>query len=215
MTYSFIKPDSGPSPRLDVGQINTNFSTFQTIFTNNHKALNNVKAGDHTQVIFELQTADPGVTENLDVLYCKDASSKAGTQPQLFVQIPKFLPNKNNTAPAQNTPMQLTYNVVNTTGPVYQSFLPGGYLIYFGSVSGNTAPNVNLNITVIVSPAPTKLLIANATPNTLTTQGTPIPFRLATTINTTTNDRFIISSTSNGTGAMIPYSFGWVAIGTV
>lgn len=206
MTYSFIKPDGGPSPKVDVVQIRTNFSQFATIFNGNHTALNNTNQGDHENVILTKQTADPGVTQDLDVLYCKDATSQAGTQPQLFIQIPKFLPNQFDTTQAENTPMQLTYNSVNTAGPVYQSFLPGGYLLFFGSTS-----NIAVNITL--SPAPTKILIAIATPNTMTTAGTPIPFNVSTTI--LTNSTFKINSTLNGSGPVIAYSFGWMAVATV
>lgn len=206
MTYSFIKPDAGPSPKDDVTQIRTNFSQFATLFNINHTALNNSNQGDHEAVVLTLQTVDPTVTEDLDVLYCKDASSQAGTQPQLFVRIPDFLPNANDPTVTKNDPMQLTYNSVNTAGPVYQSFLPGGYLLYFGSTS-----NIAVNITL--SPAPTQILVAIATPNTMTSVGTAVPFSVSTTI--LSNSTFKINSTLNGTGPVIPYSFGWVAIAKV
>ncbi len=214
MTFSPIKPDAGPSPFDDVTQIRVDFAQFQTIFSKNHTPLSNRNQGDHENVIIEIKPSDPGVTEDLAILFNKNASSKAGIQPQLFSQVKKFLPNKNNTRDAQNSAIQLTYNSVNVIGPVYQSFLPGGYLLYFGSISGNTTPNVLIADTVILSPAPTKILIAIATPNTMTSAGTPIPFNVSTTINTTTNDRFIINSTANGPSASIPYSFTWTAIAT-
>ena len=54
MTYSFTKPDSGPSPRIDVTQLQTDFSQFAGIFSStaagvnyNHTALNNKNQGDH------------------------------------------------------------------------------------------------------------------------------------------------------------------------
>jgi hypothetical protein len=206
MTYSFVKPDAGPSPKDDVVQIRTNFSQFATIFNGNHTALNASNAGDHEPVVFTLQSADPGVTQDLDVLYCKNASSQAGTQPQLFVQIPDFLPNHNDPTVTKNDPMQLTYNSVNTAGPVYQSFLPGGYLLFFGSTS-----NIAVNITL--SPAPTKILVAIATPNTMTTVGTPRPFFVSTQI--VSNSTFKINSSLNIGGPVIAYSFGWVAIAQV
>jgi hypothetical protein len=214
MTYSPSKPDRGPSPLLDVGQIRTNFSVFGTKFNVNHTAMNDVNQGDHESVVLVKQTSTPSVNQSLAALYCKDIKSKASTQPQLFARIQKFLPNKGDTNPAKNDPMQLTYNQVNVAGPVYQSFLPGGYLLYFGSVSGNTAPNVKIAQTVILSPAPTKILIANAVPNTMTSAGTPIPFSVSTTINTSTNDRFVINSLANGPSPIIPYSFMWMAIAT-
>lgn len=97
----------------------------------------------------ENQTVDPGVNQNLVVLYNKNASSNAGTQPQLFMQIPQFLPNA-----IPNDPMQLTYNTVNTSGPQYQSFLAGGYLFYTGSLT--TAAGTT---TITLTTVPTKLLV--------------------------------------------------------
>jgi hypothetical protein len=199
MTYSFIKPDAGPSPKLDAPIIQTNFSQFATIFANNHTALNVKNQGDHEKVVLELQNADPGVSEDLTVLYAKNASSNLGTQPQLFVQIPKFLPNQNDPNLAENIGMQLTYNTVNTAGPLFQSFLAGGYLIYFGSTS-----NIAVNITL--SPAPTQIVTVIATPNNMTSIGTPIPFDVSVQI--INNSTFKINSQS-ATGV---YTFGWVAI---
>jgi hypothetical protein len=199
MTYSHIKPDAGPSPALDASTIQTNFSQFATIFAVNHTLINDASQGEHEGMVFQLQSADPGVTQDLAVLYCKNATSKSGTQPQLFVQIPKFLPNQNDTTQAENTGMQLTYNSVNTAGPVYQSFLPGGYLLYFGSTS-----NIAVNITL--SPAPTQIVMAIATPNNLTSIGTPIPFDVSTQI--LSNSTFKINSAL----ASGIYTFGWIAI---
>lgn len=220
MTYNPSKPDAGPSPALDVTTIQTNFSQFAAIFSKtalgikyNHTALNDTNQGDHEAVIFQKQTTDPTVTQTLDVLYTKLASSNVGNDLQLFLRIPKFLPNSLNPTNVSNTPMQLTYNKVNTAGPVYQSFLTGGYLIYFGVDMGNTVSNTPISDTITVSPAPTKLLIAIASPNTVQTIGSKFPFTVST--NIISNTQFKINSSSNGSGGSIPYSFTWVAIGTV
>lgn len=201
--YNQLKPDAGPSPALDASIIQTNFSDFATIFATNHIALNDRNQGAHGQVVMQNQTSDPGVTEDLAVLYSKNATSKAGTQPQLFVQIPKFLPTNLDTTDAANVGMQLTHNTVNTAGPVYQSFLPGGYLFYFGVVNSNVLP---IAVTVILSPAPTRIITAIAEPNTVSAGG--VPFQVSTAIDTATNDRFIIYSS----GTVTPYSFTWTAI---
>jgi len=211
MTYNPLKPDAGPSPAIDVSQIRDNFDQFDTIFSANHTALNDRNQGAHEQVILEKQAADPGVTEDLAVLYCKDITSRAGVQPQIFVQIPKFLPTGQDTNDVENTGMQLTYNEVNTAGPVYQSFLPGRLLFYFGVVTGNTTPNVLIADTVSLSPPPSLLLTAIAEPNTVTSGGTP--FKVSTTPNLITSSSFVINSTGNLSGASIPYSFTWSAIG--
>jgi hypothetical protein len=211
LMFSPDKPDAGPSPLIDVVQIRTDFSTYATVFAKNHTAFNTRNQGDHEDVILTLQTVNPGVNADLDVLYCIDAISHAGTQPQLFVQIPKFLPNAIDSTDAQNTPMQLTYNTVNIAGPQYQSFLPGGYLLYWGVDTGTTVTDVNITDTITLSPAPTQIIVAFATANTMTTgTSVPIPFNESTQI--TSNSTFIINSTGNGEGAPIAYSFGWYAI---
>lgn len=199
MNYSFIKPDAGPSPALDASIIQNNFSEFGTIFSNNHTALNLNNQGGHEKVILELQSADPGVSQDLAVLYAKNATSNLGTQPQLFVQIPKFLPNQNDPNLVENVGMQLTYNTVNTAGPLFQSFLAGGYLIYFSSTS-----NIAVNITL--SPAPTQILMVIATPNNTTGGINPLPFDVSVQI--INSNTFKINSAS-ATGV---YTFGWVAI---
>lgn len=222
MTYSPTSPQGVPSPLAQAAQVRTNFAQFAALFSHtigaaiyNHMALNDPKQGDHASVIFQNRSGDPTITTNLDVLYSKDATSKAGTQAQLFLRIPNFLPTFQDPSTPGNDPMQLTYNAVDLTGPDYQSFLAGGYLIYFGSFTGNTVPGSGINVTRILSPAPTILLLAIAVPNTMTSVGTPVPFTVSTVINTVTNDRFDVNSTANGSGGIIPYSFKWIAIGTV
>lgn len=202
MTYVPIKPDAGPSPKIDAPTIQGNFASFAGIFsssaagiTYNHTALNQASQGNHQAVLMEKQTVDPEVTEDLAVLYCKDATSNAGTQLQLFARIQQFLPT------IANTPMQLTYNQVNVAGPVYQSFLAGGYLIYFGTT-------MNVAVPITLSPAPTNLLVAIACPYTTTL---PTNASLDVRTNRLNNFQFqIISTLASGV-----YTFGWVAIGTV
>lgn len=202
MTYSILKPDSGPAPSIDVNQIQTNFSQFASIFSRTvlginygHTALNLPNQGDHESVIMQRQTSDPGVTSDYTVLYSKNSTSAAGTQPQLFAQIPKFLPTSLDPTDAPNNPMALTYQSVGTAGPVFYSFLPGGYLIYFGAASGTPA-------TVTLSPAPTKILVALATPTTVLGSGGPRA--CATSILSATG--FVIVGETGST------TFKWMAI---
>jgi len=207
MTYTPIKPDSGPSPAVDTTYIRDNFAQFAAIFSStaggiiyNHTPINDRNQGDHEVVLLEKQATDPEVTENWATLYAKDANSNAGIQPQIFARIQKFLPTNIDPRNAQNTPMQLTYNQVNTAGPVYQSFIPGGFLVYFGTTN-------NIAVPITVSPVPTSLFLAIAAPYNVTTGN--IPFDTTTEILSTS--QFRINSLS-ATGV---YTFGWVAIGTV
>ena len=203
MTYVDNKPDPGPSPALDVATIQGNFAQFQTAFNANHTNLNKSKQGDHETVIFENQSVVPGSPANFAVLFSMNATSNAGTQPQLFVQVPKFLPHPFNPVDATNSPMQLTYNTVNAAGPVYQSFLPGGYILYFGTVA---IPNHNIPTKVTLSPAPTKILIAMATPTVITGS---IQVGTAILTNSTFNILYVTSNASNGD------TYNWLAIGSV
>jgi len=212
MTYIKNKPDSGKAPNIDAPKIQGNFSSFDTVFGNNHLSMNdpNQKQGDHTTIIFQSITGSPGKVFNAALLFARDAFSKAGTQPQLSVKIPQFLPNN-----IANSPMQLTYNTVNIIGPSqYQSFLLGGYLIYMGNISGASAASVPISTQITLVPAPTKILVAIATPNSFNTSSTPQPFDVSTTINN--NSKFTIKSTSNGSrSTVVNYRFTWVAIATV
>lgn len=195
MTYTF-KPDSGPSPRLDASNIQTNFAQWALKLLVNHVDMNLKFQGDHKKVVFVKQTIDPEVTQDLDVLYAKDYISNAGTQPQLFVRIPEFLPTDLDTTNATNDPMQLMYNTVNTAGPQYQSFLIGGYMIIFG-MSTLTAVN---NLTVNLSPAPKNLKAVLVNSHVISQNASSL---------IVSNSQFrIFTGPSTATG-----NFSWIAIG--
>ena len=159
MTFNPNSPQGNDSPANQVGKVQTNFSTYATGFSKNHTALNDPSQGSHSTIIFEKQAVDPVITDNYCVLYSKDSTSKLGTQPQLFLRIPVFLPTKLDNNNPSNPAMQLTYNQVNIAGPIYQSFLPGKNLLYFGMTS-IANPLTSTNVTV--SPSPTKILMALA-----------------------------------------------------
>lgn len=162
MTYDPTIPRVTDSPLLSAPEIQPNFQQYAAIFsriaggvTYNHIGLNLQHQGKHGAVIFEKQTADPGVTQDLTVLYNKNATSAASTEPQLFAQIPQFLPTAQDTNPGPNAGMQLTYNKVNIAGPQYQSFLIGGYLLYMGTVGAGVLGDV----IVTLVPKPSEILM--------------------------------------------------------
>lgn len=200
MTYNPFKPGQGKSPYLDMPIMQTNFSTYNNAFSANHIPMNSSNQGNHSTVIFQAQAAFPGLVVDSAVLFAKNAFSRAGTQPQLWVKIPLFLPNN-----IINSAMQLTYNTVNISGPQYQSFMIGGYLIEWGKLTANTSANFNQTITLTTPP--TKLLVAIASSN--------FGFSFSTTINTTTNASFTITSPTNGGSPSVPCVFNWLIIGTV
>ncbi len=214
MTYTLSKPDPGPSPKLDAPLIKGNFSAYAPILAINHVALNQKNQGDHSQIIFEKQPFGPGVVESETVLFNKNASAATGgPQPQLFIKIPKFLPTGNDTSNATNTSMQLTYNTVNVAGPQYQSFLAGGYIVYFGSLSGMTvAKTVTVNL-VTLTTVPTKILMAIAISNTIQSVMPFAPLNASTKVLTAST--FNVYLQGNNDAVNIPYNLTWMAIGSV
>lgn len=216
MVYKRSKPDSGKSPKRDAPNIQGNFSTFDTVFSQNHTPLNDIHQGDHETIIFQNQTDFPGTVVNGDFIFAHNATSKADTQPQLFVKIPKFLPTRFDSNTPRNDAMQFTFNTVDTAGPnQYQSFLIGCYLINFGIVTGSSTGLIDVTVTLV--PAPTKILSVIATTSSFWTNTTDItrnrPYSIRIIPNTTTNASFRITSTGNiFSNANNPYEFRWVAI---
>ena len=190
MTYDPNTPQALPSPKDTQAQIQTNFAQFAAKFLINHSAMNSSNQGDHEAVVLQNQSVDPGVTQDLVSLFCKSVVSQSGTEPQLFARLKQFIPL------ITNSPIQLTYNTVNIVGPnQFQSFLPGGYLLHFGTVSALG--------TVTLIPAPTEIVIAMAMPNNIQSG---IPNTVST--NILNNSQFqILSSTATGV-----FSFTWITI---
>lgn len=161
MTYDPNIPNIPSSPSTSASPSQVNFAQFAAIFSNatggvvyGHQPLNDSNQGKHGVVLMENQAADPGVTGDYSVLYNRNASSASGSQPQLFAQIPTFLPTIQDPKVAENLGMQLTYNSVGIIAPYY-SFLPGGYLLYFGTTS-------NISVPIVLAPIPTEILCVQA-----------------------------------------------------
>lgn len=198
-SYDPLKPTNLPPPAEGVQSIQGNFSTYSTVFDNNHLALNLGNQGKHTNVIFQEQSTDPSVDGSFSALYGKSVVAASATFQGLFSRIPQFL-----TDDKPNNPMQLTFNVVNTAGPQYQSFLPGGYIIYFGTVA--SANIVNTQVTLV--PAPSEILCVIPNPTKLGGVGlTPSrPVQIAVTVNNAS--QFTVNATfPTGTG-----DIKWLAI---
>lgn len=197
MTFVRNIPEDFPPPREIVGQIRTNFAQYATVFGNNHMPLNSSTQGKHSNVILQQRGSDPEVEGGLDSLYGKSVTSASSTSDEVFVRIPQFLPNQQ-----PNTPMQLTFNSVNVTGPdQYQSFLAGGYIIYFGQSS-------NIAVPITLVPTPSEIICVVANPTQFTTSGTPIPLDVQATVFQPNQ----IVLTSNTAATNSPYNFKWVAI---
>lgn len=203
MTYSTRKPDAGPSPKVDVNQIRENFASFLTVFSANHTALNASTQGCHTNILFQTQTSNDDVPGGTANMFSKSVTNATSTQPHLFTKVARFLPNGNNSAMADNVPLQLTYNKVSTTGPIYQSFMIGGYLLFMGQTN-------NIAADIVLTPSPSRILsVIPAAHNMKSSGGAPYDVAAQVISNTT----FRIRSSLNGSGPAVPYLFTYLAIG--
>jgi hypothetical protein len=120
----------------------SNFQTIFSVFTKNHVNLNASDPGKlqgmHTVLILREQTGDPATAIDQVALYVKSVSSST----MLF-----YRPSNNQ------TPIQLTYPSISTglqsTNPdvflpQQYSFMPGPFVIYFGTISINDGQIVTL-----------------------------------------------------------------------
>lgn len=146
-------PQDLPPGTVIVDEIRANFSQYAMVFDNNHEPLNNSNQGKHTNVLLQQQSTEPVVNGSFDAFYSAEVTSNSSVSEELFVKIPQFLPPQ-----FPNDPMQLTFNSVNTVGPNYQSFIAGGYIVFFGTVLGPTN-------TITLSPKPKKIVCAIANGN--------------------------------------------------
>ncbi len=190
--YNPTIPQDNPPPVIATAAIKANFKAYNTIFANNHVAMNDSNQGKHTNVIFQQQTQDPEAT-NFDAIYCKANPSSSGTNLQMFLRVPAFLPNSQ-----ANLPQQWTFNKVNTAGPQFQSFLPGGFVMYFGNIT-------SVPTTITLSPTPSQIVCAIANANAFANGGTGAPLDVETQVLTAST--FKITSQSTG-----PYNISWIAI---
>lgn len=159
MIFDPTKPTDLPPPSVSVDTIRTNFSSYADVFDNNHIALNLSNEGKHNQVILQQQFGNPVVNGNFADLFSKIISAQSGNSQELHAMIPRFLPND-----FAYQPQQLTFNIVNTVGPnQYQSFIAGGYIVYFGKVTQGPGSAVSLSVALSPTPSQVVCVIANST----------------------------------------------------
>lgn len=153
MTYSPNSPLPQNSPKQDQPQIKTNYGQWDAVFKENHTALNSNAQGTHSEVVFKNQTVDPDITGTWGTVYSKTGTGVAN-QPNLFWRTFKFLPDQDN------NPIQLTFNQVVKIGTQQQSFIAGGYIVYFGTATSSGAGVVTFAPGGV--PACTKVVYASA-----------------------------------------------------
>lgn len=145
MPYNTTIPATGHSGAQDYQGMQQNFSQIQTSFSVDHEPLASGGGidGKHKKVSLQIEGSDPGSTSSEMVLYSKTSSGSS----ELFLQ-------RDSVA----TAIQLTKGTVNITGNSAtppskgHSFLPGGLLIQWGSLtatSGGTAFTFDVSFTSI------------------------------------------------------------------
>lgn len=202
MTYDPTIPTDLPPPSIAVDKIRTNFSQYASVFDNNHVALNANGQGKHSNVILQQQGSDPIVEGGFNSLYGKSVTSSSSTSNEVFVKIPQFLPD-----PLLQIPMQLTFNTVNNAGPIYQSFLANGYLVFIGSVTQPPGPATPQVVTLPIATSGIVCVIAN--PHNVI--GNTQFFGASVSVEVISNTEISINPRqTNLTG--VNYTYTWVAI---
>ena len=111
-------------------QIQSNFQTIFSTFSQNHVSLNQSTQGKHNSLLFRVQTGDPNTTIDQVALYTK----KIANDVLLF-----FRPSNNQTAIQMNYP-NISTGLVSTNPDVYllqqYSYVAGPFVVYLGLIKG-------------------------------------------------------------------------------
>lgn len=127
-------PNGTDAMQLSCPQLRSNFEQVYNAFAENHIPIttpNDIFSGMHTELQMTSQS-DPTTLSNEVALYSKTGT---GSQPQIFFR-----------GLSSGNIIQLSYQNVISTGPYYQSFIAGPYILLFGKITGIPA-NVLTTIT--------------------------------------------------------------------
>ena len=191
-------PQPTQSPSSSQPFILINNQNWPTIFGRNHVTMNNNNQGKHGAVIYKTQTALPSVTGDWGTIFSLSVGSNSGTNTQLFYRTKQFVPGQTN------SPMQFTFNQVNLVGADQQSFIMGGYLVYFGTFNLNGGAGTNTTITL--SPQPASINTIQVSYNTARLN------RDSNSVSVVGLNNFQFKVTQNQGGG--PYTFTYFVIGT-
>ena len=128
-TYTEDIPFEDNDPSTDQPDMKQNTNSIADILDVDMIGFGNVNGGNHSRVTFVDQGSDPGSAATKLVLYSKSQASGS----ELFYQ-------RDGVA----TPIQLTRNTTGTNANGSYSYLAGGFLIQWGSV---TAVNNSATVT--------------------------------------------------------------------
>jgi hypothetical protein len=150
-----------------------NFTQLANAFSQNHIPLNDpttANRGNHTYIQMPEQTTDPQTGSVEFAIYSKDVENQTD---QLFFQYP------GNTPVVQFTNYQI-YSVIPTTASntktgqtTYFTFLPGGLLVYFGTMGPFTGGSSGKNTLFLYPPVAKNIIGMNFCTKGTTPQYTP------------------------------------------
>jgi hypothetical protein len=140
MTYYPTIPQPGDKPSSSQAQILSNFTVLNTTFGLNHYAFNSgVNAGKHKYSTYFNQAAGPATGATEGALYCKLQSARSG------------LYFRRESSGSEILMTNKTTPVVAASGC---SFLPGGLLIQWGTISVPVGDSGNFNFPAAFSATP-------------------------------------------------------------
>lgn len=115
-------PNGTDAMQLSCPQLRGNFEQIYNAFSENHVPIttaNDIFSGMHTELQMTTQS-DPATLIDEVALYSKTGT---GGQPQIFFR-----------GRSSGNIIQLSYQNVISTGPYYQSFIAGPYILLFGKL---------------------------------------------------------------------------------
>ncbi len=188
MGYNPAIPQA-PNPILQSqGQIQPNFQIMANAFQVNHVGLTSTNddlyKGMHNILTMQGPQVDPSTSATQIALYNKlDANSI----PELF-----FMPS------SSQTPIQLTYSSLSTSGATQYSFVAGPFVIYGGLVTAAT-----IGQTITLSPTTNLIYVGLTTANIRSLSSFTNYIAVPTSINTPVSSFTITYHTPNPAGTII------------
>lgn len=154
MSYNPDIPQANDDPSQSQGQILSNFQTLNTFLSVNHVPLNDGDQGKHANVVMPEQSADPATAANESALYCKefDVDGMGTLVSTLFFR---------NEGSGDVT----TFGGPSLRASSGYTYIPGGLLVQWNTVTVTSNNNVAFPITFGAAPYYVNFIVTGASPN--------------------------------------------------
>lgn len=195
MTYNNNIPQATDDPSQSQGQLLGNFAALDTYTQVDHVPLNDPDQGKHAHSTYPEQASDPVTGANEVALYSKEYTMTVSAVPTTFTNL-FFAPEGAGTVGTFGGPSLLA-----TAG---YTFIPGGLLVQWNTVSASSGSNVTFPIAFGANPFYVSFMVTGASANNRVytrISGTPV----------TTHFAPIILNTS---GSGLTNQITYIAIGT-